>query len=235
MMSIRCIQIEDEEPAQEILKLYLVNYPSIKLMGTFNNVFYAQDYLKENQVDLIFLDIQLPGITGLEFLKKIKNPPLVVFTTAYEQHAVEAFELEVFDYLLKPYSLDRFNQTYLRLIDRFSNGLMNRAKNSSSKKIILKSGKKAVKISAEAIVYVESIGESMMFYTDNGDKIKTRMSMKQVLDLIGHYGFIRHHRSFITNHNYILSYTSKEVITELKVLPIGRTYKTSFVQMYNSK
>ena len=224
-----CLLIEDEKPAVEILKTYLKNYPEFELRGNFTNVFDAQDYLRKHQIDILFLDINLPGITGLEFIKGLKNSPLIIITSAYDEHAIEAYDLDVFDYLLKPYSLSRFNRSIIRLKKHFSSS---DTKSNNREQILIKSGINMVKIPLEKIIYIESQREFLLFFVDGQAAIKTRMTIQEALDLLTIKDFTQIHRSFLVNLNHIKSINSNEVLIKTIKLPIGRSYKAAVNQVW---
>jgi len=218
--SINCIALEDEAPAIGLLQNYLGHFPEFCLTAHFVNAFEARSFLRKEQVDVIFLDIQLPGISGMDFLKLLENPPLVVITSAYDEHAIEAFGLEVFDYLLKPYSLARFTKTIDRIERRFA-----RSEEKSTKIIKVQEGREIRKLDLEKVTYIESQREYMLFYLDDGGNIKTRMTMQEGEALFPSEHLIRIHRSFLVPKTKIKAVSRTEVILESTTLPIGRSYR----------
>lgn len=227
----KCVLIEDEQPAIEILKTYLINYPEFDLRASFGNAFQAQDYLREHAIDLLFLDLNLPGINGLDFLKSLKNPPLVIITSAYDEYANEAFDLEVFDYLLKPYSLSRFNRSIARIKNQFS---ASETKLTATAYIHLKSGTQQHKVKIDEIDYIESQREFLLFFREGKEVIKSRMTMQEAMNLLKDQGFIQIHRSFLVNLNRVKITRSNEIHIKSKVLPIGRSYKTAVIEAWQS-
>ncbi|MFZ6052610.1 LytR/AlgR family response regulator transcription factor [Halocola ammonii] len=224
MDNLRCILIEDEQPASEILRNYLGNFPNFTLEEHFVNVFKAQEYLHRHKVDVIFLDIQLPGMSGMDFLKTLEQKPLIVVTSAYEQHALEAFDLEVFDYLLKPYSLIRFTKTIQRICRHFRVYDIS-GEEEGSQSIHVKSGREDYKIPVESIRYIESQKEYVLINLKDGTQISTRMTMTETLQKLPEGDFMQIHRSFIVSIPFIKATTSTEVVLGNQRLPIGRAYK----------
>lgn len=226
---IHCVLIEDEIPALEVLEHYFQHYQELHLGAHFSNVFSAQDYIKEQPVDLIFLDINLPGLNGLDFLRSLKNPPLIVITSAYDEHAIEAFDLAVFDYLLKPYSLSRFNKTIVRLKDHF----LKRNQNIiADEQLYIKSGTKHYKLSSGEINYIESDREYLLFHLEENKQLRARMTIKEVLNLLPGKMFIQIHRSFIVNLKKVSSVNASSVQLFNKELPIGRLYKRDVLNQW---
>src|SRR5688572_24829535 len=158
MNSIKCIIVDDEPLAIEIMESYVLKVDQLELKGSFRNAVTAFSFLQSNPVDLIFLDIQMPKLTGIDFLKTLKNPPKVIFTTAYRDYALEGFELEVVDYLLKPVPFDRFLKAVGRVIQQpVSAPVKNIVTESTEQPIFFKVDKKMVKVNVNDILYIESV------------------------------------------------------------------------------
>lgn len=228
----KCILIEDEKPAVEVLENYLNHYRDIELRAHFSNAFYAQDYLKDHLVDILFLDINLPGISGLDFLKGQRNPPLVIITSAYDEHAVEAFDLEVFDYLLKPFSLSRFNRTISRLKSHFNSNTDE--SQIPLEQLIVKSGNQKVKLNIEDIDYIESQREYLFFHMTEKEKVKSRMTMQEAMEILPKERFTQIHRSFIVNLSKVFTISANQLHLNKKALPIGRSYKEAVNKVWRS-
>ncbi|MEQ8359957.1 MAG: LytTR family DNA-binding domain-containing protein [Cytophagales bacterium] len=231
MDKISCILVEDEEPAIEIFNNFIADHENIECKAHFYDAFKAQSYLIENQVDVIFLDIQLPGITGMEFLKIVKNRPLVVICSAYAEHAIEAFDFEVFDYLLKPYSKVRFANTVQRLLLQLNKGSFRKeyGKNSS---IEVKSQNKYYKIFPDEINYIESKRDKVIFNLNGDRELISRMTMEEVLNLLPANNFLRIHRSYIVNSTKINAISAHGVSLGNINIPIGRSYHESVKQYW---
>jgi len=217
MKMYSCIIVEDEFPAIELLKSYISNFDNLSLDGVFTDPIAASLYLTNHPVDVLFLDIQLPKLNGMELLKSIPKPPFVVITSAYSEHAVNAFELTVFDYLLKPYSLQRFVQTINRIQSQQSSIPV-------VPSITIKESRKNIKIPISAICFVESQREYVLIYQEN-EVVKTKMTISAIDELLPASEFVRIHRSFLVSLNRITSFTMSSVTVLDKELPIGRYYK----------
>jgi len=229
MSDITCIVIEDEKPAQEVLKSFLAKTEWIRLAATFDDAVSALDYLKKHDVDMIFLDIQMPTLTGLEFLKILKDPPQVIITSAYSQYAIEAFELDVRDYLMKPFSFDRFLKAVGRIAARpdpaaIQQLYQQKVQPAADKSFAFFNVKKTMtKVMFSDIQYVESMREYVYLHTTKG-KVVTKMSTAEMEKLLG-AGFVRIHRSFIVNIDKITAYNAEDIFVDQVALPIGVNYK----------
>lgn len=226
MSEIKCIIVEDEPLAVKILTDYISQVPFLQLQGTFKDAILATDYLRNNIVDLIFLDIHLPKLKGMAFLKTLINPPAVIITTAYHQYAVEGFELNVTDYLLKPFEFERFlvavNKLKVKQVERLQ------IKESPEIKdyLFLTVQKKKVKILFSEIVYIESQREYIKIVTTKKEFV-SKMSTHEIEDLLPVHLFKRVHRSFIVSLNKIESYTAETIEVNGISIPIGRGYRDS--------
>jgi DNA-binding LytR/AlgR family response regulator len=226
MSKINCIIIEDEAPAQDVLTTYINKTDWLSLSAVFEDAVTAMDYLKHNPVDLIFLDIQIPGITGIQFLKVLKNKPEIIITTAYTDHALEAFELEVRDYLKKPISFDRFLKSVNRLSRESESTAMVPAKSKSNDNqgfAFFNVNKMKVKVMFNEIRYIESMKEYVYIYLES-EKIGTKISISEIEKYL-EGKFVRIHRSYIVNADKITAYTAEEIFIDKVALPIGTNYK----------
>ncbi|GEO09775.1 LytR/AlgR family response regulator transcription factor [Segetibacter aerophilus] len=224
MSKLRCIIIEDEPLAVRVLSDYISQVPFLELQATFKDAILATEYLRDHDTDLIFLDIHLPRLKGMAFLKTLTNPPAVIITTAYHQYAVEGFDLNVKDYLLKPFDFERFLMavTKVKSIEREK---QQPAETQELKDFIfLNVQKKKVKILFSEILYVESQREYIKIITTKGEYI-SKMSTHEMEDLLPSNHFKRIHRSFIVSVNKIQSYTAEEVDVNGVAIPIGRGYR----------
>jgi two-component system, LytTR family, response regulator len=223
MSPIKCIIVEDEPLAVKVLSDYVSQVPFLQLLGSFRDAILATEYLREHSVDLIFLDIHLPKLKGMAFLKTLVNPPAVIITTAYHEYAVEGFELNVSDYLLKPIEFERF----LVAVNKISKGQPAQVVSSNSEAkdhLFLNVQKKKVKILFADIVYIESQREYIRIVTTTGEYL-SRMSTHEIEDVLPSHLFKRIHRSFIISIKKINSYTSEEVEVNGNSIPIGRGYR----------
>ena len=224
MSKIKCIIIEDEPLAVKILADYISQVPFLELQGTFKDAILASDYLRENSTNLIFLDIHLPKLKGMAFLKTLAHPPAVIITTAYHQYAVEGFNLNVTDYLLKPFDFERF----LTAVTKVKTAQREEQKPHESEEIkdfiFLNVQKKKVKILFSEIVYIESQREYIKITTTKKEYI-SKMSTHEIEALLPAHLFKRIHRSFIISISKIESYTAEIVEVNGISIPIGRGYK----------
>lgn len=224
MSKIRCIIIEDEPLAVKVLSDYILQVPFLELLGTFKDAILATDYLRHTTPDLIFLDIHLPKLKGMPFLKTLSNAPAVIITTAYHQYAVEGFNLNVTDYLLKPFDFDRFLVA------------VNKVRTVSAEKqppidqrerrdfLFISVQKKKVKILFSEIVYIESQREYIKITTTNHEYV-SKMSTHEIEAILPPNLFLRVHRSFIVSIRRIESYTAEMIEISGVSVPIGKGYR----------
>ena len=226
--------IDDEPIAIDIVSQHVSNFPNLQILGKFTNALQALPLLHSQNIHLVFLDIEMPGISGIDFLKSMKNPPAVILTTAYRDYAVEAYDLEVIDYLLKPISFDRF----LRAVNRFLTAASpnhTEAKTetahelSGSDIIELKADKKVYKIRKSDICYIESLDDYIKVHTAE-QRILVYMRMHQIEKQLDNTNFVRVHRSYLVNKNCVTAYSAANVELGSLQLPFGRTYRDAAIQ-----
>ena len=224
MSRIRCIIVEDEPLAVKVLTDYISQVPFLELQKTFKDAILATDYLHSNTVDLIFLDIHLPKLKGMAFLKTLNNPPAVIITTAYHQYAVEGFNLNVTDYLLKPIEFERFLVAVNKV--RTTRTEKPASSEGTEKKdfIFINVQKKKVKIHFSEIVYIESQREYIKIVTTKKEFL-SKMGTNEIEDMLPTSQFKRIHRSYIVSLNKIDSYTADTVEVNGVFIPIGRGYR----------
>lgn len=223
-MLMTCIIIEDELPAQNIIKNYIRKIPDLKLVNTFQTAISANTFLKDNTVDTIFLDINLPDISGLDFIKTIKNPPKIIVTTAYPDYAVSSFELDtIVDYLVKPFSFDRFLKATSKVEKQLN------TETSIEKEIIYINVDKTIhKLYVEDILYLESDRNYVTFFTID-KKLTVIDSLKKWKDTLNEHRFVQIHKSYIINIKKIRKFTGTSLFINNEKLPIGRTYKKTLL------
>jgi two-component system, LytTR family, response regulator len=226
MSNIKCIIVEDEPLATKVLLDYIAQVPFLDLQGTFKDAILATDYLRDHQTDLIFLDIHLPKLKGMAFLKTLSHPPAVIITTAYHQYALEGFDLNVTDYLLKPFEFERFLIAVRKVKTAQSESQKSIENHEVKEYLFLNVQKKKVKILFSEIVYVESQREYIKIKTIKGEYL-SKMSTHEIEALLPANGFKRVHRSFIVSISKIESYTAEMVEVNGVPIPIGRGYKDS--------
>jgi DNA-binding LytR/AlgR family response regulator len=224
MSKIKCIIIEDEPLAIEILTDYVSQVPFLELQATFKDAILATEWLRHNTTDLFFLDIHLPKLKGMAFLKTLANPPAVIITTAYHQYAIEGFDLNVTDYLLKPIEFERFFAAVNKVRTSKGEYLPASTAEESKDHIFLRSQKKNVKISFSEILYIESQREYIKIVTTNNEYL-SKLSTHEIEKLLPPALFKRIHRSFIVSLKKIESYTAEEVEVNGVPIPIGRDYR----------
>ena len=224
MSKIKCIIIEDEPLAVKVLSDYVAQVPFLQLQGTFKDAILATEWLRTNEVQLIFLDIHLPKLKGMAFLKTLAKKPAVIITTAYHQYAVEGFDLDVTDYLLKPIEFERFLIAINKV--KLTNSHIQSIPEISGTKdyLFLTVQKKKVKVLFSEILYVESQREYIKVFTEKNEFI-SRMSTHEIETLLPGHIFKRIHRSFIISINKLESYTAESVEVNGVSIPIGRGYR----------
>ncbi len=223
-----CIIIEDEIPAQNILKNYLSKLPSMELKGVFKAAIEANTFLNTDTVDVVFLDINLPDITGIDFIKTIKNPPAIIMTTAYPDYAVSSFELDtIVDYLVKPFSFDRF----LKGINKAKERIVKPENTPTAKKetIFLNVDKTLHKIVLQDILYLESDRNYITVVTKT-QKLSYIDSLKNWKEKLPEEAFIQIHKSYIINSKCVDKIVGNELYIQTNRLPIGRTYKQELLK-----
>jgi len=220
---IKCLILEDEKPAQEVLQSYIDKTPFIDCIGIYESgLDIAQD--KIQQADILFLDIQLPELNGLSYLKTITNPPKVIVTTAYSNYAIEAFEEAVVDYLLKPFSFERF----FKAVNRIRNNL-NLHKGEIDKNLFLYSDKNFYNINIDDIIFLKSEIDYVKVTTEERS-ILILDSLRNWNEKLQNFRFIQIHRSYIINLDKIKKIYGNQVFIGNKVIPIGKTYKELFMK-----
>ena len=232
---IRCIFIDDEPLALEVLTLHLSNYPQLCIVERFSNAVDAIQWMKDNTVDAIFTDIQMPGISGLELVKnQYPAPHAVIFTTAYPNYAPEAFEFEALDYLLKPISPERIQKTIARL-EEFQSLKYSQTQDSSLRPdfVYIKIDGHHQKIHYADILYVEAFADYIKIWIGPEKRLVTLQTMRNMEKALPPDLFIRIHRSFIVSKNNVVSIQQNGVKIGNKILPIGKNYKESILALVN--
>jgi DNA-binding LytR/AlgR family response regulator len=225
MEKYNCIIVEDEPLASEILKDYIDQIPFLNLVSICEDAIYALDILQKEKIDLIFLDINLPKLKGFDFIKTLKNPPSIIITTAYHEYALQGYEFNVIDYLMKPIAFNRFLVAVNKLRRLTETVSTSSAIHESEKDFIFFNvSKKKVKVYFDEILYIESVKEYINIITAN-KSIMVKFQLSQIEELLPKNNFIRIHRSFIAAENKIDAFSATDVEINNKQLPIGRSYK----------
>ncbi|MCW3117529.1 MAG: DNA-binding response regulator [Chitinophagaceae bacterium] len=226
MRKYSCIIVEDEPLPAEVLSDYVRQVPFLELKAVCSDALFAIEFLQNEKCDLIFLDIHLPKLKGLEFLESLKNPPHVIITSAYKDYALQGFELNVIDYLLKPIRFNRFLKAVNKL-NQVQVPVFVKDKASATTErayIFFNVGKKKVKIYLDEILYIESIRDYVKI-TTNGKIILTKFQLSEIEDKLSKTNFLRIHRSFIVARDKISAFSANDVEINNKSIPIGRSYK----------
>lgn len=229
MNTVNCLIIEDEPIASGILEDYVAQVPHLNLLGVHRNALGALNDLKEKEIDLIFLDIHLPVIKGLEFLRTLTHPPKVIMTTAYHQYAVESYELEALDYLLKPFSFDRFLKAVNKMSVPKTETVAAPVAESKPDYFFVNVAKRKVRVRFSEIQYVEGSKEYVKIFLDD-NMVRTKMGLNQIEELLPQNDFIRSHRSFIVAKEKIRSYDHSFAEIGDQFIPIGKIYKELFLR-----
>ena len=233
-MNITCVAIDDEPIALEVLEEYISKTPTLELLKTFTDGFKAIEFIKENKVQVIFLDIQMPQITGIQLLKSLPDPPLVIFTTAYSSYAIEGFNLNAIDFLLKPFEYDRFLKAvnkaseYISYRDRAAEAV------NTSGFIFVKSDYQIIKIDLSDISMIEGMDDYVKIFTSK-KMILSNMTMKDILSRLPSPDFQRVHRSFIVSLKHIESVRNKRIKIGEKFIPVGDSFADSFYKLLGEK
>jgi DNA-binding LytR/AlgR family response regulator len=234
-MNVKCLIVDDEELALDVLEAYIERIDYLHLVGRCKSAMEALTVLNSQSVDLLFLDIQMPGLTGIQFLRSLSNPPAVIFTTAYSEYALQGFELEALDYLIKPISFERFINSVNRYFKNKKQApqITQQPTSVSDQQpfIFVKSEKRMVKVFLHHILYVESIRNYVHIYLNDGSEIVTLNTISNIEEKLPEMNFLRIHRSFIVAINKIDSYSSSNIEVNKQLLPIGRNYKSNVISL----
>lgn len=232
MNKFRCLLVDDEPPALEILRTYISGMPLLEIAGECNHAMAAFEFLQDRSVDLIFLDVQMPRLLGTELLKTLSNPPKVIFTTAFRDYAVEGFELGAVDYLLKPYSFDRFLRAVhkvLNLEQRNHPVVKESLITQNNRFLYVRADRKMVKVMVDDILYVESLKDYVRIILKD-QQIITKQTISALEEMLPENDFIRIHRSFIVAHKKIDSYNQHAVFLRKTEIPVGPLYKQEIMK-----
>ncbi|OAV73727.1 putative transcriptional regulatory protein YehT [Bacteroidales bacterium Barb7] len=230
---MRCIAIDDEPLALKLLTRYCSKVPSINLAGAYSDPVEGLGYIKILEPDLIFLDIHMPDLSGIQIANSLNKKPLVIFTTAYEQYAVRGFELDVVDYLLKPFDFERFLKAYSKAEERFQSSLTKLATEPNADEIIsFKCNYQSVHLPLHSILYIEAFDNYIKIVTPTKTYMPV-MTMKSIQKLLPEERFIRIHNSYIVPVDKIKSFSREKVTTDKIQIPIGRAYSKEFLKKMN--
>lgn len=230
-----CIVVDDEPLARQGMEINIASVSALQLRGSFSNALAASDFLRNEHVDLMFLDINMPELNGLDFLKSLRNAPLVVFSTAYPQYALESYELDAIDYLVKPIRIERFlkavnkAENHLRLLEQESN--KNQVEKIEEDFVYIKSDRKYFKIFFKDILYIEGLKDYVIIYT-NDNKIITPMNIKTIAAQLPASIFARVSKSYVVNTLRISSFDNELIYIHDNEIPLGQSFKEDFLRQY---
>lgn len=226
-MTWKCLLVDDEPLAIEVLRQHIDVVEQLEVAGTCNNAFKAMDFLQKHPVDLVFLDIHMPKLSGISMVRTLQKPPKVIFTTAYKEYALDAFELDAVDYLLKPISLERFLRAVNKLMQVSMKDPDNAPKVSGDQEgfIYFRAERKMVKLFYHEILYIESIKDYIKIVRDGNPPLLVKQSITSTEEMLPSNLFLRIHRSFIIAVNRITAFTNNDVEIDRLEIPIGRMYK----------
>ena len=227
---IRCLVIDDEPLARQLLSDFIGKVPELQLAGSYSSALNALEKLRKNEVDVLFLDIQMPDITGIEFLKTLEHKPLVIFTTAYAEHALQGYELDVADYLLKPFDFNRFLKSINKVTQRFKPESATKTVAEKSEFIFIKDGTKQIKVLLSSIRYIKGSREYVTVVTDD-KKIMSLQTMKSMEEMLPD-NFIRIHNSFIISLPAVNTLYKNKLQIGSETFPIGITYKKKVFEAF---
>ncbi|AUC13635.1 DNA-binding response regulator [Tenacibaculum sp. SZ-18] len=234
MEKIRCLIADDEPIARQIIENYIKDIPYLELVTTCKNAFEVMEVLQKEQIDLLFLDINMPKFSGISLLKSLAKKPEVIITTAYPEYAIEGFELAVTDYLLKPFSLERFLQAIVKVQQKLKTTPVSNTqpitvnKENEANSLFVKSDKKIIKLNFDEIYYVEAYGNYIKIYTDT--MILTPQTLTEFLTKLPN-NFLRIHKSYVINFNHLKLIDGNQVILiNDKVLPVGKSYRKQLIK-----
>ncbi|UII22881.1 LytR/AlgR family response regulator transcription factor [Fulvivirga ligni] len=222
-MKIKCLIVDDEPLGRNVIINHLKNFSDFEIIGTCNDAMEAFQFIKKESVDVMFLDINMPEMSGIEFIKGLDKKPLTVITTAYREYAVESFELDVVDYLVKPISLQRFMKSADKILDHFKL-ISGSTAQESNDHIFIKVDKKIVKILLQDILYIESLKDYVRVVTPL-ESLITHHNLRSITKLLPEEMFLRIHRSYTVAIDKIKSLEGNNIEIEGKSLPIGRNYQ----------
>ena len=222
-MQLKCVAIDDEPLALELIQEFVSRLPQLKLMHTFDDAISAVELLRNTKVDLLFIDINMPDITGIDLVRSLKERPLIIFTTAHKQFAIEGFELDAVDYLLKPINFERFSRAVNKAVDYYK--YKNAAAQEDNDCLFVHAEYRLVKIPLGDIEYIESLEDYIKIHLANAKPVLTLMSMKKVLEKLPAEKFQRIHRSYIVSVAKVKSIQNRKVqLAPATELPISDSY-----------
>lgn len=233
-MRIRCLLVDDEPPALDVLKSHIANINGLEVRATCKNAVEAMDVLQEQLIDLMFLDIKMPKLLGTDFLKSLNHPPKVIFVTAYRDYAVEGYDLDAVDYLVKPVSFDRFFKAVSkvkRMLGHEVAAVPEEVRKNNEAFVYLKVDRSMQKVIVSQILYIESWKDYVKLYLSTGRDFLVKRSISSMENLLSEHSFLRVHRSYMVSVDKISAYNNNSVQLGHREIPIGRLYKQQVMQV----
>jgi DNA-binding LytR/AlgR family response regulator len=234
-MALKCLLVDDEPLALQVLEKYVSGLPQLELVASCTNAFKAIEMLQKKKIDLVFLDIQMPKLSGISLVKTLQYRPKIIFTTAFKEYAVEAFDLDAVDYLVKPVSFERFLKAVNKALQQ---GEATEAEeeeetvvHSGSGFLYFRADRKMVKVFLDEIIYIESLKDYVKIHRRNNKPLIVKQSISTLEAMLPETGFVRIHRSFIVSVSKITAYTSHDVEIGSLELPIGRLYSNNIQKL----
>lgn len=232
MNKIRCLLVDDEPPAIELLERYTSMIEQLEVVGKSYSAVKAFDKLKDTKVDLMFLDIQMPVLNGIDFIKTLKNPPAIILTTAYREYALDGYDLDIIDYLLKPIAFDRFLKAVDRFRERSTPKIIEKLPTEGQPQhIFFNINKTHHKVILSDILYIESLKDYVRIHTKN-ERLVVKGNIGSILKQIPESQFVRIHRSFVIALSAVKSFNQSEVVIEGERLPIGSSYREGLIKKF---
>ena len=228
-MKIRALIVDDEPLSQEIIETYLKDLPVIELVKTCNNALEALEALKEHDIQLIFLDINMPMLSGINMVKTLTAPPAIIFTSAYAEYAIDGFDLDAIDYLVKPFSFERFLKAVNKVRDK-----LGKQTHREQDFIVIKADKKLYKLDFADISYFNSVGDYVKVFTKQGKVIITNETLRNIEMNLPAELFIRTHKSYIVSIKAIRYIEGNQLMVDNMPIPIGLTYKDELINRFNA-
>jgi len=234
-MKVRCLLVDDEPLAIRLIERHIAQIDSLEVVATCNSALKAFEILNTQEIDLLFLDIKMPHLSGIDFLKTLKNPPKTIFTTAYRDYALESYELETVDYLLKPVTFERFVKSIDKFFRQNSKAIAPVQRETViTDYILVKSGSKHHKINLADIVYIESLKDYIKIHLQHDTSIISKYKLGEMEQELSAYHFLRIHRSYIINTSKITAFSSNDIDVNSQEIPIGASYKEDVILFLES-
>jgi DNA-binding LytR/AlgR family response regulator len=237
-MKIKSLIVDDEPLSHEVLEAYIKDYPVIELVKACNSAIEALEALKQYDIQLMFLDINMPVLSGINMVKSLPSPPAIIFTTAYPEYAIDGFELDAIDYLVKPFSFERF----VKAVNKVRDKIVTEMAAATAKQvhavqdfIVIKADKKLYKLEYCDIMYFNSTGDYVKVFTKQGKVIITNETLRNIETGLPAHLFIRVHKSFIVSVKSIRYIEGNQVMVDTTAIPIGLTYKEELINKFNTQ